>query len=131
MLSDESDPRCQLPNPNAAAKSAPGCRFRWRVIPVTLLYINGSCLLASGLMGIVTVFLETFVFSRGPVFSGQRGEQFPLIVSPGMAALGYLFLYMGRNIWRRRWRRVAIAALPAAAMIAGGILVGWLIGVFK
>jgi hypothetical protein len=117
---------------DSAQASAAGRRFRWRVIPVTLLYIYGACLLASGLMCVVAVFVGIFVSGRGtPIDSGHPGERFPLIVSPGAAALGCLFLYMGRNLWRKQWRRVAIAALPAAAMIGLAILIGCLIGVFR
>jgi hypothetical protein len=124
-------PHHPSPATNATAMRG-GCCFRWRVIPATLLYLYGATLLMCGVMGVGTVLVTAVFSARGtPLDSGPAGERFMFIVSPGMVVLGWLFLYMGRRLWQGRWRRVAIAVLPAAAMIGLGILVGRLIGIFK
>jgi len=93
--------------------------FRWRVIPVILLYIFGICLIFSGLLTLGTGFWR---------IAQDKKPLIELWVSLALVP-GWLFLYAGWNLWKGRWRRGSIATLLAilayvvAAVIANNF--GW------
>jgi hypothetical protein len=105
-------------------------RFRWRVIPVTLLYLYGGGVIAGGL-GIVfaTLCLAVFGGDRFQSRIGLGGAAVCVcLICPGAIALGCLFLFAGRSLWQGRWRRGIAATILAFAIYGGVVAVTQLLG---
>ena len=83
--------------------------IRWRVIPVTVLYLFGAFLVFGGL----TVFGVSFWrIAQGSTPLPQWGES--ICVVPGA-----FFLYAGWSIWNGPRRRAALAILLAVISYLG------------
>jgi hypothetical protein len=107
---------CNLPEPaNASARR----RFRWRVIPVTLLCLFGVFLIFGGL----------FMLGSGFWQIAQNKSPNPAMGTSIFIVPGCLFLFAGWNIWKGPRRRAALATLLAFAcyMVCGAITAyfGW------
>jgi hypothetical protein len=103
-------------------------RFRWRVVPVTLLYMYGGGLVLVGLESLGLMLW--FTLARGEGSPLRRGNWLTtacmLAVGPAMFATGLLFLFAGRNLWQARWRRGIVATLLAITICAGaGAIAVW------
>jgi hypothetical protein len=116
--------------PAATASSPPPPRrFRWRVIPVALLYIYGGSLVVSGVISVPFIVWVTIL----------RGENSPLRddlhwLLPGyfgMTVLGCLFLFAGRSLWHGRWKRGIIASAAAFALYGGAIATAQFLGLIR
>jgi hypothetical protein len=105
-----------------AAKKSSGRRFRWRVIPVTLLYIYGGCEVFDGLIYLGAVY----GFSVSTIWRDPTGRDiasimlYIVLAAHGAIAVGWLTLFAGRELWRGRWRRGVIGTIVVAA-IHGGV----------
>ncbi len=107
---------------------SPPRRFRWRVIPVALLYLYGGSMIVSPLLCLsMLLWLAVFVGDRLAA-SWNRGDLPPvlfgsLVAIPVAIPLGCLFCYAGRNLWLGRWRRGSITALMGVAIFGGAVAV--------
>jgi hypothetical protein len=122
-------PRADTYDPPPPAVASQSRRlFRWRVIPVTLLYLYGGSALLVGMGGLG----ELAFFIAFPRRSMPFHSLFALSsICLAATAVGGVLLYAARVLWQGRWRRAGIlflVGLAAAAGMgpAGMFLRGWL-----
>jgi hypothetical protein len=94
--------------------------FRWRVIPVTLLYLYAAAWLFQAVMGIAA--LGWFLFISQPEQRPGPATMAYLLTTPIGGVLAFLSVIAGRNLWKGRWRRgicfvIAVATVFAAAAV--------------
>lgn len=104
-------------------------RFRWRVVPVTVLYVWGGSLLFVAVLS--TVHMLAWLLVRV-----HRGEVAPIPWAVGIvsgativACLGSGLVLSGRSVWKSHWLRggigtAASVAAYSAFIASGGRLIG-------
>ncbi len=114
----------QDPSPPEQA-SAVKWRFRWRMIPVTLLYLYGG----GSMMGALAMVLAFFVsLGRGTTRLPTGESIFWLPLFAGWATMvGFTWLSAARSLRQGRWwNGIAAFILGLAAVFWGSLLVDWL-----
>lgn len=123
------------PNGTVAGQSVPrssttersfGRRVRWRVIPVTLLYLYGGGLVMDGLiyLGVIYGLSITAIWRDLNEPDAKIAGLYILLVGHAAIAVGCLFLFAGRSLWCAHWWRGIIGTLLAAALCgAVGVVV--------
>jgi len=92
-----------------AAYSVSKRRIRWRVIPVTFLYLYGGNLTVGGLAGYA---LCTWIyFQHETHFPGLNyaNAKWLALASLVLVALGCFAFYAGYSLWKGFWRRAIVA----------------------
>jgi hypothetical protein len=84
-------------------------RFRWRVIPVTLLYLYGGGMLMT---------VPCTLFASCSAICSWRSPTSLLLAEVMAMASASLLLVAGRQLWKGRWRRGAIAGALGIALYA-------------
>jgi hypothetical protein len=112
--------------PTEPAATPPAARrlLRWRVIPVTLLYLLGGALFTEGLVAFAAL-LWFAAFDDGKNL--VRSDRWLMVLCAFVllsvvTAQGCLFLFAGRSLWQGRWRR-GIAAVLLGSAISGGVAI--------
>lgn len=114
---------------NGSPSEAERRGFRWRIIPVTMLYLYGGSLVFVSLLATIHMAVwSAIIIHRGGYvrFAWAAGVLRGSLVA---AVLGALFIFAAKDFWRRRWLRGALEALAAVTLYAafaslGGRLLG-------
>lgn len=97
----------------------PKRRIRWRVIPVTFLYLYGGNLVLGGLVGYA--LCSWIYFQHETHFPGlsYANVKWLAIASLFLIALGSFALYAGYSLWKGRWWRAITACSFVILSYAG------------
>ncbi len=117
----ESPTAAEIP----AAKPIQRKRFRWRIIPVTLLLIYGVGTVVSTLPATVGF---AFLLLKHPEYAESgRPYLWQVFCSCGLAMFtGVLLIFTAMNLWRGRWR---VAGFTFASTVLLG-LAAWCAATF-
>ena len=103
MTTSSNETDSPLSPPMLSASARPG--FPWRVFPVGLLYFYGGLLIV---LGVTTVFMLLggccISVDRNHLASGAQVWGF-IVFHILLGVHGCLAIAVGRNLWRRNWKR--------------------------
>ncbi len=105
--------------------SAGKWRFRWRMIPVAVLYVYGAAFMMAALLMVLRL-IESLDRGTTSLPTGESVFWLPMLA--GCAAMvAFAFFFGAWSLWRGRWSRViAVCVLGSMATVGGSLLNNWL-----